>query len=309
MKKKNSIFVFFVFMFLSCGILKAQNENVVKAKELWEKVIAAKGGREHLYSVQNLVVSSNSSSPYDKKEFRNSRYVDFYIMPDKWWGWIDERPGFPLEVRQYDFGQQIGYEVNEGQNGGGIIESRNNSEFGKQSEYKLFDSGLVCIIRPEKSQDIAKRNIEVMKDSSHFNNNVKTKFFENQLLYLMETKWFQPKIETLRVEKLNSSKVDVIEVSFGKEKIEYFIDNKTNLPNRIKFKTWFDETKSYYEDSYHLENYSEVEGVMFPQIVRRGKKTDTKTTYLVNVKYNEKLFDKPPNIKLGLDAWMPKNDK
>lgn len=46
-----------IFASLIVGNVKAQNNNVEKAKQLWEKVITAKGGRENLYAVKNLVVS------------------------------------------------------------------------------------------------------------------------------------------------------------------------------------------------------------------------------------------------------------
>ncbi len=292
------------------GILeaKSQDKNVEQAKELWEKVIAAKGGRENLHKVKTLAVTTKSYSPYDKKEFRNSHYVEFYLLPDKWWWWIDDRPRFNLTIRQYDFGKELGYEVSEGKvTGVYVVESRNKSDYGKQREHQIFDNYILTTNRPKKMQDISKRSSEIQYDESSFNNNIKESFFEWQLTYLMETKWFQPKIERLKTEKVKGKQIEVVEVLFGRLKIEYFIDPKTYLPNRIKIRTWIEETQSYYEIGYFLEDYIEVEGVKLPQIIKQGKKTKTKTVYQVNGKYNEKLFDNPPSIEAGAGAWKAKN--
>ena len=78
-----------------------QEDNVAKAKELWEKIIAAKGGREKLQSVTTLQVSTKSHSPYDKKEFRDSHYEQLFVLPYKLWWYIDQRPGFSLTISQY----------------------------------------------------------------------------------------------------------------------------------------------------------------------------------------------------------------
>lgn len=281
MKTGLKLFVGILFIFLCVGMIGAQNKGLEKAQGLWEKVIEAKGGREKLYSVQNLIVSSKSQSQKDSKEFSNSHLVDLFVLPSQWWSWIDQRPGFTLAIRQYDFKRELGYEIEE-------------------------NASLDVLFKPLKSLDTSQGRSEQAKVAEHYSFE-KKKFYENQLIYLMETKWFKPKIEGFRTERIGFKEINIIEVSCGLEKIEYYIDTRTNLPNQIKMRTWIESTKDYYEDAFYLEDYIEIEGVKFPQVIRRGRKTRTKTTYQVNVKYNESLFENQPRIDMGPDAWKPRS--
>src|SRR5258705_4079770 len=54
-----------------------------EAERIWELAIQAKGGRERLYSVNNMVISSFG---------KNIRLEDFFIFPDRSWSWVDQRP-------------------------------------------------------------------------------------------------------------------------------------------------------------------------------------------------------------------------
>jgi hypothetical protein len=283
------------FVLLCAEAAQGQNNNLEKAKELWEKVIAARGGRENLYAVKTLVVSTKSYNPANSKEFRNTHLEDLYVLPDKWWTWLDQRPGFPLGIRQYDFGKEIGYEEDD------LSKGNNLSVFTPIKAASNFQEKSSEAIRLEK----------LRSERFYF---FKQAFFEKQLLYLMETKSFQPVIESSRTERIKDKDFEVIEVSFritemtdgGVVKIEYFLDPKTYLPSRIRVRTWFEETKTYHEEGFYLEDYIEVKGIKFPQVIRRGKKTDSKTTYYVNEPYNETLFNQPPKIEAGAKGWKPK---
>src|SRR2546421_11960444 len=56
------------------------------AVALWEKAIEAKGGRNRLSAVRNLLVA-----------FKDKTEVALYVFPDKAWDWSDNRPT-PLGV-------------------------------------------------------------------------------------------------------------------------------------------------------------------------------------------------------------------
>jgi hypothetical protein len=282
MKMKLAVCFCCLFVLLCGARASGQNANMEKAIELWEKVIAAKGGRENLYAIKNLVVSKKSYSPFEDKEFQNSKSEKLFVMSGKLWSWIDERPGFSIGISQYDFENEIGYEITE------------NSEKAR-------------IYKPLKSQGLSKGQLSIVLDGERYNNFAKERFLVDQLIYLMETKWFQPQINGMRSERIKGENLNVVEVSFGRQKLEYFIDSKTNLPNKIRRLVWFEDTKEFdNEDILFLEDYIEVAGVKFPQVIRRSKKTETKTTYKVNVKYKENLFNKPPSIADGQEGWKPK---
>jgi hypothetical protein len=137
--------------------------------------------------------------------------------------------------------------------------------------------------------------------------NKRDDFLEMQLLYLMESKWFRPTVVGTRTETVNGAVVNVLSVAFGRDTVEYYIDDKTSLPFRIKYRAWISETKTYYEDGYFLEDYVDIAGVKFPTVVRRSKKADARTLYQVNVPINRDLFTKEPTIVAGPDAWKPRD--
>lgn len=285
MKLKTSLCFCIILLLLFCGNSFAQSQNVEKAKELWEKVITAKGGRENLYAVKNLVVSNKSFSPFENEEFQNSKYQEFFVLSGKWWFWTDDRPGFTLNIWQYDFENEVGYEIAEG----------NEVDINKP-------------LKAASSQQIkSPEQLQREKLSGERFAFIKRKFFEKQLIYLMETKWFRPEINGLKTIKFKGRQVDVIDVLFNDLKIEYYIDPKTFLPFHIKRSVWFDYKKAFgAEDEFFVEDYIEIANVKFPQTIRRSKKTETKTSYQVNVKYDENLFNTPPTFKYGSDAWKPK---
>lgn len=282
MKLIKTVFFCIIVALLYSGTIMAQDRNVEQAKELWEKVIKAKGGRENLYAIKTLVVSTNPSNSKDPKEITNSKYEELFVLPDRWWWWLDERPEFSLDIWQYDFGKEIVYEVRD------VFEqikvrTRNVSELPASFDKK------VRLISDERF------------------NYVKQKYSEHILLYLMETKSFKPNIVGMRYAELDGQESIVIEIRKDNLKIEYFIDPKTYLPKKWKKSIWFDYKKAFgVEDEIWFEDYVEINGVKFPQVIRRGEKTEMKTTYQVNVKYDENLFSKPPNLKNGSDGWKSK---
>lgn len=287
MKAASAIFLSLICLF---SMINGQNtpdlnnDSRKAAQELWEKVIAAKGGRENLYAVKNLVVSKKSFSPSEDEEFQNSKSEELYILSGKWWSWTDDRPGFTLKILQYDFDQEIGYEL---------------TEKGDVRVYKPF--------RPDFSQKNNAEEVRQARLRSDRFDYIKQKFFEDISRLLMETKWFQPEIKGTRSERVTGNKLDVIEVSFGRIKLEYFIDPKTYLPNKIRRSVWFDRKKEFTVfEEFFLEDYIEVAGIKFPQVVKLSKNEETKTTYQVNVKYDENLFNKEPTFKYGSEGWKPR---
>jgi hypothetical protein len=244
----------------------AQNEETKKARELWEQVIAAKGGREKLYAVRNLAVSEKTIIKRPKKDFSGFHTESLFVLPDKWWSWVDEPP-FGIGIWAYDFTSQIGWEVDKG--------------FPSQT------------VKPS-TDDIRFRF-------------VKEEFIQSQMIYLMETKWIQPTIVGARTERLSFQKVDVVETSYGTQKFEFFIDRKTHLPKQVIIRTRFEETGTSIDgrehvESFILDDYVEVSGIKFPKVVRRSDESN-ETTYQVNVDYKKSIFERPPTLDMGSEAW------
>jgi hypothetical protein len=107
----------------SCGmhhIKLMEHEEIAKQPEeavrLWEQAIAAKGGRERLYAVHNLVVSSRAD--YRTSSFKKNaiRQEALYVLPNKFWTWNDLRPDvFGLRIEMYNYDTNMKYVISDGE--------------------------------------------------------------------------------------------------------------------------------------------------------------------------------------------------
>jgi hypothetical protein len=256
-----------------------EQESRREAEQLWEAVIRAKGGRERLYAVSNLVVSNRTKDIHPTKEFPGFHFESLFVLPDKWWFWADERPGLPLSVWAYDFGRQVGQETAD------VL-----------PEVRIYrpaqSPGELAIGSPGAKEDIRYRF-------------VKEQFIEWQIIYLMETKWLQPTVQRAWTARLHRQEVDVVEVSHGRERFEFYVDRKTHLPVQVILRTRIEDTGRDYVDGYLFGDYVEVAGIQFPRTVRAGGERN-ETTYQVNVAYDTGIFGRPSAVEVGPEAWKPK---
>lgn len=269
------------FTFLASVVYTQEKDNP-HALKIWEKVILAKGGRDKLFAINTLAITTKGKNSNDESQFQNLFMQELYVLPDRWWQWVDERPGFPLDVVQFDFTKEIGFEVSE--------LSSKVIEFRPRIPVK---SGVVS---------------DLVLDGSTFNNNFKERFLKNQMIYLMETRWFRPKVTGFRTEGKGKKKTEIVEASFGRTRFEYFLDSKTNLPSKINIITWIVQTQSSNEDTFYVSDYVDMNGVKVPQVISRGKGDDKRTSYKINISYDKNLFDRQPSIEAGPNAWKSKNE-
>lgn len=76
-----------------------------EARQVWGQAIAAKGGRERLYAVRNVVVSSTGMYSTSRGKKSRIRQEELYVFPSKFWAWSDYRPdvfGLRVEMVNYD---------------------------------------------------------------------------------------------------------------------------------------------------------------------------------------------------------------
>lgn len=81
-----------------------QTSSIVDASAVWEKIIAAKGGRERLDKIQNVLRSSRIPSKVRFHSF-DRQLEELFIFSGKYWEWIDERPtvfGMHAHTRDYE---------------------------------------------------------------------------------------------------------------------------------------------------------------------------------------------------------------
>lgn len=87
-----------------------------EANRIWERAIAAKGGRERLHSINNVVISSDSEYRTSALRKNKIRQEELYVLPHKSWSWSDLRPDvFGLRVTMYNFDTNMKYVISEGE--------------------------------------------------------------------------------------------------------------------------------------------------------------------------------------------------
>ena len=129
-------------------------------------------------------------------------------------------------------------------------------------------------------------------------------FIKTQLVYLMETPWLKPVPVKTRTEHIGFKKVDVVETSVERDRVDYYLDRTTHLPVRV-VTHYASKNETGLTRTYVLEEYKEVNGIQMPHTVNaQGLKQ--RVTYQINVPYNKELFECPPTIEAGPDAWRPK---
>lgn len=98
-----SVTIFSMAYFVAGKNSQHEDDKVIElAEKLWEQAIAAKGGREQLYTVKSLAVSYS---------FAANRYSsELYVFPDQAWTWIDLRPSkIGLNVEMVNFEKGVSY--------------------------------------------------------------------------------------------------------------------------------------------------------------------------------------------------------
>ena len=112
----------------------------------------------------------------------------------------------------------------------------------------------------------------------------------NQILFLLESAWLQPKPVEVRHNVL------VVEAAGCSFKISL---DKTGLPERVQSKPF----------DYHLQHYRDVNGVMLPTRIASSagmRESIWDADYEVDAKFNPKLFERVPDLAAGPEPWRQK---
>ena len=95
--------------------VSTQNDAEAEAQRIWEQAVAAKGGREHLSSVRNLVIYSRADYLSRRGKTNEVKLVGLYVLPNKSWVWSDLRPDvFGLTVEMYNYETNMKYVITPG---------------------------------------------------------------------------------------------------------------------------------------------------------------------------------------------------
>lgn len=93
-------------LWLGRQAMPADDAAAVRASQVWEEAIKAKGGRERIRSISNFVRSSTSRWGFMGFNDFTVSYETLLVLPSKMWDWIDERPSkFGLQLMIVDLEQ------------------------------------------------------------------------------------------------------------------------------------------------------------------------------------------------------------
>jgi len=78
-----------------CSAALTAPRQVVDAASVWDRMLAAKGGREKLHAVHTLVVSTRDPlAGFSRRDVAGGlKYEIVAAFPDRFWWWSDYRPG------------------------------------------------------------------------------------------------------------------------------------------------------------------------------------------------------------------------
>jgi hypothetical protein len=237
--------------------------------KLWEQAIEAKGGRERLYAVRNVLES------YDDKTT-----VALYVFPEKLWEWTDYRPT-PLGIRM----------------------EMDNPQ-GKLS-YKIEEA------TPNPPPNLGERHAkEALWDN-----------YYAQLYYLLETQWIKPFPVRVYSGTIGGRPVDVLQTlvhysdaprtNQAGYRVDFHLDKQSHLPLEVAFPSDDSQGINYGRGTYYVTfaDYADVSGIQMPRKVGHLIKPKIPLSVQVNLEYDPGIFERPPSIKAGPDAWRPRKQQ
>lgn len=212
------------------------DDSRAEAERLWEQAIAAKGGRERLYSISNLQLSVRDRQWWG---FKRVPYEleSLYVFPHKSWEWMDQTGtifGFSISMHNYD--QDIHWAYLDHGKGASVVPSHDN---------QIYKGAMGIIINA-------------------------------QLDYLMETRWVKPIPVSVKRGRVGWHAVDIVrtvvkEYPKEEEMVSFALDRKSHLPRQVIYHTVsFGEE---YSGGPSLSDYTAINGIQMPGKVGRDRTT------------------------------------
>ncbi|MER3453502.1 MAG: hypothetical protein C4344_07780 [Acidimicrobiia bacterium] len=93
--------------------------------------------------------------------------------------------------------------------------------------------------------------------------------------------------------------MDIVQTVVDGERVDFYLDRESHLPLKISFPA-ADERGTYYVT---FSDYREVDGIQMPRRVSYMGGGWILTNYQLNVAYDEAIFERPPSIEAGPEAW------
>jgi hypothetical protein len=262
-----SLFVILVGMRAEVSAGQAKSNTLPDSREeaerLWEEAIAAKGGRERLYSINNLQFSIRDRAWWNLRRVPNDMEA-LYVFPGKSWEWTDRT------------GTIFGFEI-----------WMDNDERDMHLAYSDCGEGKNVSVSTLMHPLTSKRGL--------------TRMIIRQLDFLMETRWVKPIPVSVDRGKVGRHGVDIVHTVLKgdrgiEEKVSFALDRESHLPRQVIYHTI--TLGKEYTGATPVSDYVDINGIQIP-----GKIYDARITVQLNVLYNQQVFEQPPSRAAGIEAW------
>lgn len=237
-----------------------------EAQRVWGQMLEVKGGRAQLHAIENVLLTSGTKP--------NDTGIDLYVFPGRLWSWRRAPPAPNV-----------------------VWVEMVNPELGVR-----FVASNTGLIRAEEMTEELSRDIKwgtLTKASA----------------YLLETKWLQPEPRRVTRQRVGKEQLDVIEtllrdqVSGHEERMDFVIEPESLLVRRV-----VQHYKGKPVRYYCFDDYAPVGGILMPRRVglnnyRFWEQRNCLSYSLAvrfNVEYDPGVFERPPTVAAGPEAWKPK---
>lgn len=122
---------------------------------------------------------------------------------------------------------------------------------------------------------------------------------EEQMYYLLETRWLKPEPFEAAAGEVGWRRADVVRARVSGWQADFFFDRKTHMLLKVVFPSTNGEGPGVW-----FKDYAEVDGVMLPTKVSHHR--DNKflaCSFVLNPDFDERVFERVPTIEAGPDAW------
>ncbi len=243
-----------------------------EAGQIWEEAISAKGGRQRLHGIRNMLQVSSAeyktqifSIPASylsaNKNRKHMKIASLYVFPNKFWDYED-------------YGSDV---------------------FGKIMHMYNYETGMKYIL--------------TLGDPDHPLERIEPKETRDSRTYglvasLLETNWIKPAPLRASPGKIAGKTVNIVETTVNGQRIDFAFDSTTHLATRVSF---YSESKGQtYVTTETLSDYIDVDGIMLPQVAIMDDGTIYKARTQLNVDFDPEIFVRPPRFEQGPIAWRPK---
>ena len=247
-----------------------------QARELWEQMLVAKGGRSRLLEVKSMLQTERLSLFATRPGLKDTKteMVRLFVFPDREWQWYDAGSTvFGLSLEVYNLGLNVGYIARPSE----PMYQMKNLRGGAN---KLWETQLLYL---QESASVHPEPVRLIKAPGLTRD--------------------QEGIET----RLNYQLTETALVY----RADFFPDRRTHLPVKVTVyqKNWDAGNPVHFlTESYALSKYRQVDGIMIPgRVIYDPGNNESASDYEVrlNVPYREDVFTHAPSLDAGPYAWRP----